>query len=105
MYGFIRFIIGCVFLAGSVKKFAKVRKRWWYIAFSGLAAILVVVLQFFPFENLFVTFHSPKAAYEYFCFGKSNIELVVEGTHCDLVVDRNLFPKQQMAGKSESVRI
>ena len=91
MYGFIRLMIGCVFLAACVagiKKFAKVRKRWWYIALSGLAAILVVVLQFFPFENLFVTFHSPKAAYEYFCFGKSNIELVVEGAHCDFVVDR-----------------
>lgn len=91
MYGFIRFMIGCVFLAACVagiKKFAKARKRWWYIAFSGLAAILVVGLHFFPFENLFVTFHSPKAAYEYFCFGKSNIELVVEGAHCDFVVDR-----------------
>lgn len=41
-----------------------------------------------PFENLFITFDSPKAAYEYYAFEKSNIELIVEGEGCDLIIDR-----------------
>ena len=49
--------------------------------------ILVTVLGFVPFENLFVTFDSPKAAYEYYILGKTNIELIVEGDACDFVVD------------------
>ena len=43
---------------------------------------------FLPFENLFITFDSPKAAYEYFNSGESNIALIVEGEDCDFVIDR-----------------
>ena len=50
--------------------------------------ILVTVLAFLPIENSFVTFDSPKAAYEYFNSGKSNIELVVKGDNCDFIIDR-----------------
>lgn len=59
-----------------------------YIIFAILSVLLIVVLVFLPFENLFVTFDSPKAAYEYFITGKSNIELIVEGDNCDLMIDR-----------------
>ena len=48
-----------------------------------------MALAFLPFENLFVTYDSPKSAYEYFTFGKSDIELVVEGKECDFIVDRD----------------
>ena len=91
MYSVIRLIIGCIFLVCSItaiKKFKVIRKHILYIVFTSLSVLLVVVLTFLPFENLFVTFDSPKAAYEYFNSGKSNIELIVEGDDCDFIIDR-----------------
>lgn len=90
MYGVIRLIIGCVFLVCSItaiRKSKAIRKRVLYAVFTGLSMLLVVVLAFLPFENLFVTFDSPKAAYEYYIPGTSNIELIVEGDACDFVID------------------
>lgn len=91
MYNVIRLIIGCIFLVCSIitiKKSKAIRKHTLYIVFVSLSVILVVVLAFFPFENLFVTFDSPKSAYEYFSSRKSNIELIVEGDDCDFIIDR-----------------
>ena len=91
MYNIIRFIIGCIFLVCSItaiKKSKVICKHILYVVFTSLSMILVVVLAFLPFENLFVTFDSPKAAYEYFNLGKSNIELIVEGDDCDFIIDR-----------------
>ena len=91
MYSFIRIIIGCIFLLCSfifIKKSKAIRKRLLFIVFTILSVILVTVLGFVPFENLFVTFDSPKAAYEYYFLGKSNIEMIVEGDTCDFVADR-----------------
>lgn len=91
MYNIIRFIIGCIFLVCSItaiKKSKVIRKHILYIVFTSLSVILIVVLAFLPFENLFVTFNSPKAAYEYFNLGKSNIQLIVEGDDCDFIIDR-----------------
>lgn len=91
MYNIIRFIIGCIFLVFSItaiKKSKVICKHILYVVFTSLSMILVVVLAFLPFENLFVTFDSPKAAYEYFNLGKSNIELIVEGDDCDFIIDR-----------------
>lgn len=48
--------------------------------------LLIVMLTFLPFENLFVTFYSPKAAYEYFYLVKSNIELIVNGDDCNFII-------------------
>ena len=90
MFNIIRFIIGCVFLGCSItliKKSKVIRKRILYIVFAGISVALMVVLAFLPFENLFMNFNSPKAAYEYYKLGKSNIELVVEGNECDFVID------------------
>ena len=91
MYNIIRLIIGCVFLVCSItaiKKSKLIRKHILYIVFTSLSVILIVVLAFLPFENLFVTFDSPKVAYEYYNLGKSNIELIVEGDDCDFIIDR-----------------
>lgn len=91
MYNVIRLIIGCIFFVCSItviKKSQVIRKHILYILFTSLSVILIVVLAFLPFENLFVTFDSPKAAYEYFNLGKSNIELIVEGDDCDFIIDR-----------------
>ena len=70
-----------------IKKSKVGGKRRWYIASFFISAVLVVISAFLSFENCFITFDSPKAAYEYFNFGKSNIELVVEGENCDFVVE------------------
>ena len=91
MYNIIRLIIGCIFLVCSIiaiKNSKVMRKHILYIAFTSLSVLLIVVLTFLPFENLFITFDSPKAAYEYFNLGKSNIELIVEGDDCDFIIDR-----------------
>ena len=91
MYYTIRFVIGCVFLVCSItaiKKSKVIRKHIWYIAFTSFSVTLTVALVFLPFENLFLTFDSPKAAYEYFNPGKSNIELIVQGDGCDFIIDR-----------------
>ena len=90
MYGIIRLIIGIVFFVFSIiviKKYIVAHKRILYFVFTSIAIALITVLAIIPFENLFITFSSPKLSYEYYTSGKSNIELVVEGTDCDFVVD------------------
>ena len=91
MYSIIRLTIGCIFLICStmgIKKTQFVRKRILYVVFTILSFSIFVVSMFLPFENLFITFDSPKAAYEYFNSGESNIALIVEGEDCDFVIDR-----------------
>ena len=91
MFGIIRLIIGCVILIYSsmVIKKSKMTCKWvFYAIFATISMVLVVVLSLIPFENAFVTFDSPKAAYEY-VLGRSNIKLIVEGNNSDLVIDRN----------------
>ncbi len=89
MFVIIRSIIGCVFLICSILviKTTATRKRTLYIIFTVLSVVLTVILSFFPLENLFITFNSSEAAYKYYSFGESNIELVVEGDSCDFIVD------------------
>lgn len=91
MYSFIRTLIGVVFLVCSflaIKKSGLGRKRPLYFACACLSFLLIWTLEFLPFENFFVTFDSPQAAYDYYTFGKPNIVLVVGGDSCDLVIDR-----------------
>ncbi len=90
MYSIIRLIIGCIFLVCSItaiKNSKVIRKHILYIVFTSFSMILIVVLAFLPFENLFVTFDSPKEAYEYFNLGKSNIALIVEGDDSDFIIE------------------
>lgn len=91
MYMIIRLIIGFIFFVCSIaviKTYKTARKHILYAVFAGLSVILVTVLSFLPIENFFVTFDSPKEAYEYFNSGNSNIELVVKGDNCDFIIDR-----------------
>lgn len=91
MYNVIRLIIGCIVLVCSItfiKRSKVIRKRILYIVFTSLSVLLIVVLAFLPFENIFVTFDAPKSAYEYYNLGKSNIELIIEGNGCDFIIDR-----------------
>ena len=91
MFSIIRLIIGFVFIGCSIiviKKSKIINKRILYVVCISISVALITALAFLPFENSFVTFNSPKAAYEYYNFGKSNIELVVEGNNCDFIIDR-----------------
>ena len=91
MFSFVRIIIGGIFFAialAVIKRSKASRKNMLYVLFAFITAGLITVLSFCPFENLFMDFDSPKAAYEYYTFGKSNIVLMVEGNECDLVVNR-----------------
>ncbi len=90
MFYIIRLAIGCLFFVCSVVVIKKLKtnyKRLLYIVFASVSIVLIVVLYFFPFENIFVTFSSPKAAYEYYNFGDSNVALVIEGNDCGFVID------------------
>ena len=91
MYMIIRLIIAGVFLLCAViviKKSGVCSKRILYIVFSLLSVLLLVVSAFLPVENLFVSFESPSAAYEYYRPGRSKLELVAEGDACDFIVER-----------------
>ena len=90
MFYIIRLVIGCLFFVCSIVVIKKLKtnyKRLLYTVFASISIVLVVVLYFFPFENIFVTFSSPKTAYEYYNFGNSNVALIIEGNDCDFVID------------------
>ena len=91
MFGYIRLAIGIIifaFLFWLIMKSKIVRKRKFYV-FSGIAAFgVVVALSFLPIENLFITFDSPQAVYQYMKNEKLENEIVIEGEHCDLIVNR-----------------
>ena len=92
MFNIIRLVIGCAFLGFSIAAIHKlnaIHKRRWYTVFTCVTVAMITVLEFLPFENLFITFESPQKVYDYYRFGGSRIELVVEGKDCDFVVDRN----------------
>jgi hypothetical protein len=69
-----------------MRKFTNTRSSIIYVYSIALSVMLVTVLAFFPFENLYTTFESPMEAYSYFHFGKADIKHVVNGTNCDLVI-------------------
>ena len=88
MYSIIRLLIGGIFLLCAIiviKKSNAVKKKMLVILSAIGAVVLTTALAFVPFENLFVTFHSPEAAYGYFT-GETNIKIVVEGQQSDYVV-------------------
>lgn len=88
MFSIVRMIIACIFLVCSIIVINKKanNKRILYVAFTGISIALITILAFLPFENLFITFDSPEKAFEYYNFGEYDIEVVVEGNDCDLVV-------------------
>ena len=92
MFNVIRLIIGALFWCGSmiiIKKCRTNLKNKLYSIFSILSILFIIILNFLPFENLFVTFDSAEEAYNYIDFGSSNVELVVEGDESGLVIDRS----------------
>ena len=88
MFSIVRIIIACVFLVCSIiviNKKAK-NKRRLCGSFTVASVCLLVALSFLPLENLFITFDTPEKAFEYYNWGESDIELVVEGENCGFVV-------------------
>lgn len=71
----------------AISRSSILRKRLCYVIASGTALILMIVLSFLPFENLFFTFDSPAEAYKYYNPRGSDVELVISGNECDFIVD------------------
>lgn len=91
MFGLIRFVIGLLIfgiLVIVIKKNNKTVKRALYVGLSCVSILIVILLSFVPFENLFISFKTPKAAYDYYTFGNADIELLLEGKNCDFIIVR-----------------
>ena len=91
MFSIIRLAIFFVFLGCPIvliKRYKITSRKIICVVLTSVSIVLIVALAFFPFENIFITFGSPKEAYEYYSGGKSNVVLVVEGKNCDFVVDQ-----------------
>lgn len=89
MYGLIRLIISCIIFAFFflvTRKNGVRYKRTKRIIAVVVAVVLVTILCFFPFENLFITFNSPESVYEYVNGMDSDVETVIEGKNSDLVL-------------------
>ena len=91
MFGLIRLILcGIVFviiflLLRKRIEPAKVKKAA-AILFIGIFFLGSTLLAFVPFENLFVTFDTPEAAYDYFTPGKSGEAFLIEGKESTFVL-------------------
>ena len=91
MYTIIRLLFGFIFLTCAVVAIRKskiIRKTLMYVIFTVISIALITISALVPVENLFITFNSPQSAYNYINFGKSDIDLIIEGENCDFVVDR-----------------
>ena len=89
MFGIVRILIGVFFFGCAVLIIIRTKtgfKRRKIIIFSILALVVATVLNFVPFENLFVTFGSPESAYRYVHSTPHEIKMVVNGETCDLVI-------------------
>ncbi len=90
MYAVVRIFLGIAIYIGLIFILSKLKpaKKQHMALSMVLLVVIIMVLYFIPFENLFVTFSSPEAAYKYAKYGESNIALIVPGDECDLVIDK-----------------
>lgn len=87
MYGLIRLVFGCAILCCLIliiKKSKTMHKRKQYIFSALVVVFLVTMLSFMPFENLFITFNSPEAAFKY--VSSEKVKFVIQGKNSDLVI-------------------
>lgn len=87
MYAMIRVIIwSVVFLicVVMVKKSKYKHKKCLYFAFFLATILLGTITCMIPFENIFITFPSSEAAFDYINSG--TVELTVDGRNTDMVV-------------------
>jgi len=90
MFGIVRIFLGVAIYLAIVLTINKLKlaKKPHRVLSVVLMIVIITVLPFIPFENLFVTFPSPEAAYKYCQYGKTNIALIVPGDECDLVINK-----------------
>ena len=89
MFGRVRVIIGLIFFFSIIVLVSKIKvssRRIYYVASALISIIMVTILAFIPFENLFISFNSPESVYNYVNFGPSSIKLVVKGDNSDFVI-------------------
>lgn len=67
-----------------IRKSHIIHKRKWSLIAFAMAVVLITVSALIPIENAFVTFSSPKSAYNYNHCG--NVTLIVDGKKTDFVV-------------------
>lgn len=70
--------------------FSRIRVKVGRRTFMAGGAVLCCLLLLSSVGNLFITFPSAEKAYEAITHGDTNVELVVEGNECDLIVDVNV---------------
>lgn len=98
MFGFVRLVFGGI-LGVLITLFARKLRgpisHKFYFLVAVITILLITLSAFVPFENAFITFKSPEAAYEYFHPGISEIKLVVDGQHSSFIVgskgDSNIY--------------
>lgn len=87
MYGLIRIFIGCIILCCINLKFKKlIKTRRHKIIIATSIIIFVTMLMMIPIENLFITFNSPKKAFEYYQGKKYKVNFIVNGKNSDFVI-------------------
>ena len=88
MFVFIRLIIGgAIGLVWFVLMNNKTVNKRKNIIISFVIAVIICLSYLWPFENYFITFDSPKTAYEYYVGPKdSDIKLIIEGKNSDLII-------------------
>lgn len=89
MFGFVRLALGAVLgicIAALAKKLWGRPGRKFYFLVAVITTLFITLSAFVPFENAFITFKSPEAAYKYFHPGTSEIELVLDGQHSSFVI-------------------
>lgn len=92
MFGIVRIFIGVIFFLGMVyllKKYSKSKQTLHRVILCVLTIALVTLSAFIPFENLFVTFPTPEAAFKYVNFENEDVKLVVPGNESALIVGEN----------------
>lgn len=87
MFSIIRFIFFIIiFLIGLfiLKKSSLVHKKKFRVVLIVICVIFTTILSLFPIENVFVTFSTPEAAFEY--FHSCPAIFIVNGEKTDLVI-------------------
>ena len=90
MYAVIRLILAAAVslaLTAVLRKSKLKSKRLITAVALCLTLLFWSALEFIPFENLFITFDSPEAAYRYMYFSTSSEPLTVSGDSCDMLID------------------
>lgn len=102
-FSLVRFLIGALVFIGIyiVIKAKKGRRRLKTAVTLLIAIAFSCFMSYIPFENQFVTFSSVESAYKYYSNENKNIEVVVSGENCDLIIGKDdafsyyIFPKNE----------